>query len=766
MKGLIETISTNIGDRLQSADDGSETLRNAGTEVMEALKARVETLFEIQDAKKELEERISSLQVANARLDVASRRSEERVLCLQAQLSAKETELDRCRAESNIKSEASQTHFNEKQKELNKCREDLTAKDDELRKARAKIEAGSVVQNELTALQVAHEKAASDSADVTKQLRDCQAALAEQGKMESAMKIQNADLKERLRSAEQKVIGVERELSQFKASANEDLKRQKVEAEMDRRKSLETEKRSHVQKVSNLQRLRVEAEAIAEELKAETTKLKDNVEEKEQSILALKTEKAALGEKNEEQAERLAQLDGSVSQVVEYHSLVEALKATGTDIAQLETKLEQNEQKAIVYSEIVSEINESVGALVSELNAVKSRLELYERIEAKVQNYCQKSGISFESNAIDAILEILAEYESRFPPVARIPLRNNGVGNRTAASHASNDKATAVRLQVPNSPEIPDSQTPSAPSSSPLPRRGVRSIAPQCSTGISNATVSSRGLFEEVTREFSTEVTRYRESRTTRNSEDAHRNSPFRSPEIEDSQDKGNKLFRSPSCSSLSELDSDDFDQIDDYDILTLNSPENKKGKETARGQHPAAALKKADIKPPKAQSHKPPSKMQANRPLKSCLKQTTPRNNSVDDKPMLWNNAVNTPLSDPTSMKPSPSRQSSRVRLGLISSVQDPIKKLPSNNNHIRGGGTPRSDSKQPVTSVQPESSVSKPNIRKRTMSLVSGGMKAEPPAKQARLSLPVRDFQAVSPFIPEASKRRESSGLSVESK
>ncbi|KFY66480.1 hypothetical protein V496_02051 [Pseudogymnoascus sp. VKM F-4515 (FW-2607)] len=752
MKGLIETLSKNIGGRLQSADDGSETLRNAGTEVMEALKARVETLFEIQDAKKELEERISYLQVANARLDVASRGSEERVLGLQAQLSAKETELDRCRTESNIKSESSQIHFTEKQKELDKCREDLTAKDNELRKAQAKVEAGSAVQNELIVLQATHAKAASDLVDATKQLSDCQAALAEQGEIDSAIKIQNADLKERLRSAEQKAIGVERELSQFKISASESLKRQRVEAETDRRKSLESEKRSHVQKVSNLQRLRVEAEAMAEGLKAETTKLQGDVEMKKQLILALETEKAALEEQNEKQAERLAQLEGSVSQVVEYHSLVEALKATGSDIAQLETKLEQNEQKALVDSQIVNEINESVGALVSELTAVKSRLELYERIEAKVQDYCRKSGISFEANAIDAILEILAEYECRSPLVARTPSRSNGIGNRTAASHASNDKTTAARLQVPNSPEILVSQMPSAPSSSPLPRRGARSIASQRSPGITNATVSVKGSFEEVTREFTTKVTRYRESRTTKNSEDAHRNSPFQSPEVEDSQDIGSKLLRSPNYSSLSELDSDEFDQIDDYEILALDSPENKMGKETARGQQSAAAPKKADVKPSKAQSHNPPSKVQTNKPLKSCLKQTTPRNNLVDDKSMLSSDAVKTPLSDSTSMKPPPSRQSSRVRLGLIPSVQDPIKKRLSNNDHIRGGDSPRSDSKQPLTSVQPESGASKLNIRKRTISSASGGMKGEPPAKQPRLSLPVRDFQAVSPFIPEA--------------
>ncbi|OBT66731.1 hypothetical protein VE03_04103 [Pseudogymnoascus sp. 23342-1-I1] len=749
MKGLIETLSTSIGDRLQSADDGSEILRNAGTEVMEALKARVDTLFEIQDAKKEMEEGISSLQIANARLEVATRGNEERVRELQTQLSAKESELDRCRADFNIKSESNQAHFNDKQKELDKCREDLIAKYDEF-----------------TVLQATHAKAASDLMSVTKQLSDCQATIAEQGEMASAIQMQNRDLKERLVSAEQKTTDIGRELSQCKASASENLKRQREEAETDRRKSLESEKRSHVQKASNLQRLRVEAEAMVEGLKAETKTLKEDVEKKGQSILALEAEKAILEETNKKQVERLAQLEVSVSQVVEYHSLVEDLKATGSDISQLESKLEQNEHKALADSQIVNEINESVGALISEHNAVKSRLETYERIEARVQDYCQKSGISFETNAINAILEILAGSESQTSVVARIPSRNNGVQKRTTASHVPNGQATVIRLQVPNSPEIPDSQMPSAPSSSPLPRRGVRSIAPQRSPKITNATVSVRGPVKEVTREFTTGVPRYRESKTTRGSEDVRRDSTYNGPEIEDSQDKGDKLLRSPSNSSLSELSSDEFDQIGDYNMLALDCPENRKGhiEEMARGQHPAAAPKMADAKPFKAQAHKPPSKMQTNKPLKSCLKQTTPKNISVDDKSMFSNDTVKTSLPDPTSMKPPASRRSLRGRLALISRPQDPIKKPPSSNDAIRGGGTPRSDSTQSLASMQPESCVSKLNARKRTISSVSSGIKFEPPAKKERLSLPVRDFQPVSPFIPEAPKRREIMGRSVE--
>ncbi|KFY86825.1 hypothetical protein V500_07371 [Pseudogymnoascus sp. VKM F-4518 (FW-2643)] len=758
MKGLVETLSTSISDRLQSADDGSDALRNAGTEVMEALKARVETLFEVQNSKKELDERISSLQVANARLEVATRGHEERILELQTQLTAKESELDRCRAESNVKSEWNRTQLDDRQKELDKCRENLTTREDELRKAQAKIEAGSVSQNELTILQATHAKTASELADVTKNMRGCEVALAEQGEMASTMQAQNTDLEERLESAEQKVVDVERELSQFKASASESLKKQRMEAETDRRKSLESEKRSHVQKASNLQRLRVEAEAMAEGLKAESKKLKEDVKKKEQLILALEAEKTTLEGKSKEQTERLAQLEkGSISQVAEYHSLIEALKSTAFDITQLETKLKQNEEKAVAESRMVNGITESVGGIIRQYVAVMSRLESYERIEAKVQDYCRKSGISFEANALDAILEILAGFKSR-SPVARIPSRNNSIDNGTAALHVSNGQPASftpkvVRLQVPNSPEILDSQMLCPPSSSPLPRRGVRSIAPQ--RGPANATLSVKESFETTTRKFTTEVTRFRASRTTKESEDARRNSPLHGLEIEDSQDKGGKSACSPSCSSLSELNDSDFDEIDDCYMLASGRPGNEKGREeeTARGQRPTAAPKKAE------------PKMQANKPLKGCLKKTTPRNDSADDKSMLSNDTIKTPLSDPTSMKPSTGRQISKARLASLSEAHDSSKMLPPNNNPIRGGGTPRSDSKQSITSLQSESSVSKFNLRKRTMCSVSSGMKSEPPTKQVRLSLPGRDFHAVSPFVPESIKRRESSGPSLES-
>ncbi|OBT85637.1 hypothetical protein VE02_05783 [Pseudogymnoascus sp. 03VT05] len=764
MTGLIETLSTNISNRLQNADDGSETLRNAGTEVMEALKTRVETLFEMQDFRKELDERISSVKVDNARLEVAARGREERILDLQTQLTAKESELDRCRAESNVKSEWNRTQLDDRQKDLDRYRQDLTTKQDELRKAHANIESGPVAQNELTILQATHAKAASDLADVTAQLRDCQAALVEQGETANAMQVKNGELEQRLSSADQKVIDAERELSKFKASASESLKRQWVEAETDRRKSLESEKRSHVQKASNLQRLRVEAEAMVEGLKAESKKIKEDVENKEQLIRVLETEKATLEGKNKEQVERLAQLEQwSISQVDEYHSLTEALESTALDIAQLETKLGQNEKKAVADSRIVNDITESVGDIIRQYLAVISRLELYEKFEAKAQDYCRKSGISFEANAaLDAILEILAGFESRNSEFTRTPSRNSGVGGRIAKSHASNDHTAskAVRLQVPNSPEILDSQMPSAPSSSPLPRQGIRSITSQLSHVLTNTTLSARGSFEEITGKFNTEVTRYRESKTTRDSEEGSCDTLLHEPEIEDSQDKGGKLARSPSFSSLSELDSEDFDQPDDYYMPSLDRPEHKKGgiEETSRRQHPTAASKKADVKPPKAQAHKSASKMQANKPLKSCLKQTTPKNNLVDDTPILSKDTVKTPLSDLMSMKPPPSRQISKTRLASISKIQDPIQKLPSDNN--RGERTPRPESEQPTGSAQSERSVFHLNLRKRRMASTSGGIESEPPTKQTRLSLPGRDFHPVSPFVSEASTRRESSG------
>lgn len=772
MTGLIETLSTNIGDRLQSADNGSETLRNAGTEVMEALKTRVETLFEIQDSRKELDERISSLKVDNARLEAATRGHQERIHELQTQLTAKGIELDRCRAESNVNSEWNRTQLDDRQKELDKYREDLRTKESELLKVQAKIESGSVAQNELTILQESHAKSASDLADITKQLSDCQAALEEQGEIANAVQAKNADLEGRLSSAEQKAINIKRELSQFKARASESLKRQRVEAETDRRKSLESEKRSHVQKTSNLQRLRVEAETTVERLEEESRKIKEDAEKKERLIRALEAEKATLEAENKAQDESLAQFEQwSIPQAAEYHSLKEDLKSTAFNIAQLETKLEQHQEKADTDSQIVNKINECVDALVSEHIALKSRLKSCERIEAKVQDFCRKSGIPFEVNAIDSILETFAGFESRTSAVARVPSRKNSVDdNKTAESHSSNGQATSfnpkvARFQVPNSPEILDSQMPCAPSSSPLPRQGIRSNASQLSHAPTSTALPARGSFDEISRKLVTEVASYRESRTTGDSKGAHRVSLLHGPEIEDSQDKGGKFNRSPSYSPLSEPNSDEFDQPDDYYMPASDRPENKKGRieETARGQRPTVAPRKAVVKPPKEQTYKPPSKIQVNKPLKSCLKQTTPGNNSVDCKSTLSNDMVKTPLSDPTSMKQSTGRHVRKARLASISKVEDPTKKLLPGSNLVHGGSTPRTDSKKSITSVQSESTVSEYNLRKRPMSSTSSGMHSEPPPK--RLSLPGRDFQPVQPFVPEANKRRESAGPSLKS-
>lgn len=774
LTGLIEALSTNISDRLQSADDGSETLRNAGTEVMEALKARVETLFEIQDSRKELDDRISSLKIDNARLELATRGLEERILELQTQLTAKEIELDRCRAESNVKTEWNRTQLDDRQKEIDRYRENLGTKVDELRKAQEKIESGSVAQNKLTDLQATHAKAVSDLADVTKKLTDCEAALAEQGKAAQAMHVKNADLEERLSSAEQRAIDIGQEISLLKASASESLRRQRVEAETDRRKSLESEKRSHVQKASNLLRLRVEAEAIAEGLKTESKKLEEDVAKKDQLIRTLETEKATLEGKNKEQAERLAQLDQwSKSQANECHSLTDAVKSTAFDIAQLEIKLKQSVEKAAADSRIVNNITDTVEAITREYLVVTSRLESYEGIEAKVQDYCRKAGILFEANAaLNAILEILAGSESRTSGVARTPSQNSGLSSGTK-SWASNGQATSftpkvVRLQVPDSPEIPDSQTPSAPDSSPLPRQGVRSNISQLNHVLTNTTIPIRGHFGEIIKKFNTQVAGYRESRTIMDPKDDRRDYPLHAPEIEDSQDKGGGFTRSPSYSPLSETNSGEFDQPDDYYMLASDRTENKKGRmeETTRGQRPTGAPKKADVKPPKAEEYKPSSKVQVTiDPMKSCLKQTSPIKHSVDDLSLLPNDTVKTPLSNSTSIKPRPSRQISKARSASISKVQDPTKKFPSDSNLIRGGSTPRSDSNpSSIISTRPKGISSGYNLRKRHRSSASSVMGSEPPTKQTRLSLPAgQAFRRVSPFVSEASKRRESAGPSL---
>lgn len=748
MMGLIETLSTSIGDRLQSADDGSEALRNAGTEVMEALKSRVETLFEIQDTKNELEERISSLQVANARLEAAARGHEERIPELRTQLAAKESELDRYRAESNVKSERNRSRLNDMKKELEQCREELATKDNELRQAESKIEAGSIAQQELEILQATQAKSASELADVTKQFRDCQMALAEQSELVRTMQVRNTDLEERLSSAEQKARDVEREMLRFKATASDDLKRQRIEAETDRRKSLESEKRSYVQKVSNLQRLRAEAEAMVEGLKEESKRCKEDMENKEQLIIALEEEKAILQDTSEEQAERLAQLEqGSISQSAEYHSLAETLKSAASDISQLKTKLEENEEEAATKNRLFNDINENVEVVIHQYVAVMSRLESYERIETKVQDYCRKRGISFEASAMDAILEILAEFENR----------KDNVRNKKTVSHDAGTQTTSftsklMRLQDPKSPEILDSQAPCAPSSSPLPRRGIRSIAPQRSAIFANAPLFARGSSEEITGKFTTW--------TTQDPEDARRHPLLQSPEVEDSQDKGGVFTRSPSCSPLSMLNSSEVGENDDCYILPLDRLGNKEGQreENPSERYPTTAPTKAGVKPSKAQADKPGPKLIAKKPLKSCLKQTTPRNNLMDDKATLSSDIAKTPLSDATSMKPPTGRLPSKARLATLSGVHDPSKKVPY-NTRTRSGSTPRSESKQSITPVQSESSVSQLNFRKRSMSLLSSGVTSEPPTKQARLSLPGREFQAVSSFVPEAIRKGEGS-------
>jgi hypothetical protein len=298
-----------------------------------------------------------------------------------------------------------------------------------------------------------------------------------------------------------------------------------------------------------------------------------------------------------------------------------------------------------------------------------------------------------------------------------------------------------------------DSQTPTILSSSPFSRRDVRRIAPKRAPVFGRPTPHKRGSFEEVTREVTTKVTTIRESRARNDTGEVRcyplqtNKSTLNDPIVDDSQEKEIKFAGSPSDSSLTDMDPV-FNNLGDGYLVALDRQRNKKrqGEEAATGRDANAVPQITDQKTLKSQTKKP---------LKSCLKQTAQRKISADQSE-LGNLAVKTPVLDSLRMNPPTSLHGPRTRLASLVNSQDSIKQPPSNNSVDTGKISSSLKSTSSTPSVKPESSAPQRVLRKRSISSVLGGPKSElnsePPAKQARLSLPGRSFQAIPPFFSTA--------------
>lgn len=754
---LVKTLSTSIEERLQSADNGSDSLKKAGGEVLETLKTQIESMLVVQDAQKELNDRISSLQVANARLEETIRSHAGSIGELQAQL-------------------------NDRQQELENCQRQLRLKTDELQQVQAKVHNDAGLQDELNSLQAANDKANGDRADVIEKLENVRAILQKEAEKSHSLQVQKAVLEECLQSAEAKVLCGEKQLVQHKAKIAEELEKQRIKMEEDKRMSLKREQENHVQKISGQKKK-------LEKLQSDFEEQKEVAEGCLNSISELHAQIAILKNTNSEQAAKLTQFeDQSSCNLTEYESLLEAMQSRNLEISQIKASLKEHDESFLSKSQTFHDIENTVEGLAPAYRALQSRLAHYEQIEGEVRDYSQKLGISIDGETVEGFMEKVAsinvpvavKYQSRststdddlaqhpdnielmnisFNKGHSVPCRAQSSATDhpkqnlevSTLNEAQSEKEKSV--QVPRSPAVLDSQASYVPSPSPIQTmRQTRRVA-QRRSGVQPPAKAFQNSTTEVT-EVTTKVTTVRESRTVHGSQNVRLRPPEQSCHtpipgsvVEDSQDVNRFVSDindspmtdiSPVVDFIGDNPKGDHSQVLNRQRSTKRSNVEKIGQSNQKTSIPSNDW----------------SKPQGGKPLKSILKRPAPRN---DDE---VKNGIHA-LRDPTIAPPALQKQQTKPthpRRGLasVSSGLSFSKSLSSNNSLRYGKSEEVTEPNSPSQSVQDgglddisrnsPANTSRQSRRKRSIPSISSSALSEPSAKRSRLSMPYQNKSSAS--------------------
>lgn len=755
---LVKTLSTSIEGRLQSADDGSDSLKKAGGEVLETLKEQIESMLVVQDTQKELNDRISSLKMVNARLEETIRSHAGSIGDLQAQL-------------------------NVRQQELENCQRQLRLKTDELQQLQAKIHNNAGIQDELNNLQASNAKANGDRADAIEKLENIRAVLQKEAEKSHSLQAEKAVLEEYLRSAEAKVLCGEKQLAQHKAKVAEELEKQRIRMEEDKRMSLKQEQENHVQKISGQKKK-------LEKLQSDFEKQKEVAEGCLNSISELHAQIAILKSTNSEQAAKLTQFeDQSSCNLTEYESLLKAMESRNLEISQIKASLKEHDESFLSRSRTFHDIENTVEGLAPAYRALQSRLAHYEQIEGKVRDYIQKLGISIDGETVEGFMEKVAsinvpvavKYQSRSTSTDdltqhpdNIELMNISLNKgysvscraQSSATHhpkqspevstlneAQSEKEKSV--QVPRSPAVLASQASHVPSPSPIQTmRQTRRVA-QRRSGVQPPAKAFQNSTTEVT-EVTTKVTTVRESRTVHGSQNVRLRPPEQSchtpipgSAVKDSQDVNRYVSDindspmtdiSPVVDFIGDNPKGDHSKVLNRQRSTKRSKAEKIGQSSQKTSIPSNDR----------------SKSQGGKPLKSILKRPAPRN---DDE---VKNGIHA-LRDPTIAPPALQKQQTKPthpRRGLapVSSGLGFSKSLSSNNSVQYGKSEEATEPNSPRQSLHdggdgldhiPRNSpanTSRQSQRKRSIPSVSSSALSEPSAKRSRLSMPYQNKSSAS--------------------
>jgi hypothetical protein len=406
-----------VRSHIISTQDGTTSIQEAGTELFNTIKTKVETIITAQDGRTELQNQIGDLRESNVRLEEKNRSCHEKISDQEGQLSTKQVQLE-------------------------SCQEKLIIKTAELDEVRLKLQEISVLQLQLNESQTSNGELRTQVDEVTQQLEmsqsDVEAATAEVLRFETAQ----SELRESLQAANNKISKFESEhlacVAAAKASLDEAVKqaleKQKLSLVEDKKAALKTQELEQLQRISTLKRRGDNAEIKLSELQVEIDKWKTLATESSDKLARFEAENATIwaaeSTRHKEQLQTLKK---------DYEALAVALRIPCYDIAQIKIALADYEAKTTANLVQTREMEQAFAEYKQTANSVEQtvtnetitrlekELKVYVDSEAKIRLHIQSleddpnlSTVELVKRAFSTKPHAAAPYRSRSTSIDRV----------------------------------------------------------------------------------------------------------------------------------------------------------------------------------------------------------------------------------------------------------------------------------------------------------------------------------------------------------
>ena len=485
----ITALSANVSQAMKSKDETFHGLQNAGEEILNTIKEKVESISEVQGHQAEFSSRILLLETAKINLESLLKAEEKSKLEVKTQLRSKSLEIEQNLKQLRLKDQqvqalqsSLQQGTENLQQEADGLRSTLAAVNEEVQKLK---ESNAKLQenNESLLVQVSCFKDESES--VSERLRTLQESTGQTSERLKASENEKARLLIRAQAAETKGAEIQAKFSEYASNAKERFEEQEFNAKKQLAEQVARSKQQlEAQRVKMDEERRRAVREGRQGALVELSTLKKLFENLKAEKLALEDSIAVDSEKDELRAEisRLhKEKDGMErSHAFEKQKYQRAFISQGSEIQSMNELIQQSAQHLARADEQMNQLENLNQSFCEGYEKIQASLVHHEDVELEIRAYCQAQGLDYDVMDVASFLTRVTEKaveayrqslnSSSFTTDVPRPSMSFGqsmtiaatVGSQTQPSQPASP-STATRQRVELSQEtvqVPGTQTP------------------------------------------------------------------------------------------------------------------------------------------------------------------------------------------------------------------------------------------------------------------------------------------------------------------